>query len=404
MKRPGMGPARPAVAAALVGAVLAVTPAFIANAQISSEVLENAILKTVYLVILDAKLEDFGGCSGSFVLSSGLILTAAHCVRAEEDDPKHNLKKGQLYHPDGLLAVGVNLVNHVKPVYAYMAQRVVDDPRLDLALLQVSGLLGDEFHAKPLTGELRLPQMALGNATSLRVGEPIAVLGFPGVGGDTVTVAEGHVTGFMADARDTKFQMKHDAAVGPGASGGPVINARGDQVAVHVEGHADVSHAARSSRAVLVDHIPAAWAQYLRGGPPVAQTQPAAPAPPQPGRTPAPPRPPGTSPAAPAVPIPSPSATAVLQGRIVDADSGAGISGASVLILRPGSTMARSNVVAEAQTDGNGAFRTAPPMPRGATYPVVIEARGYQKVSGTVEITAQDPEVVVLRPVQLQAE
>ena len=399
-----MGSARAAVAAVLAAAVLALTPAFVANAQISSDVLESAILKTVYLVILDAKQEDFGGCSGAFVVSSGLILTAAHCVRAEEDDPKHNLKKGQLYNPDGLLAVGVNLVNHVKPVYAYMARRVVDDPRLDLALLQVSGLLGDEFHAKPLAGELHLPQMALGNAAALRVGEPIAVLGFPGVGGDTVTVAEGHVTGFMADARDAKFQVKHDCAVGPGASGGPVITARGEQVAVHVAGRADPSQAVRSSRAVLVDHIPAAWAQYFRGGPPSARTQPTAPTPPQAGRTPVPPRPPGTSPAAPAVPAPPPSATVVLQGRIVDADSGAGIAGASVLILRPGSTTPQSNVVAEAQTDGNGAFRTTPPVPRGARYPVVIQARGYRTVSGTVGITAEDPEVVVLRPVQLQAQ
>jgi Trypsin-like peptidase domain/Carboxypeptidase regulatory-like domain len=383
----------------LAAAVLALTPAFVAHAQISSDVLESAILKTVYLVILDAKQEEFGGCSGSFVASSGLMLMAAHCVRAEGDDPKHNLKKGQLYNPDGLLAVGVNLVNHVKPVSAYMARRVVDDPRLDLALLQVSGLLGDEFRAKPLAGELHLPEMALGNAAAVRVGEPIAVLGFPDVGGDTVTVAEGHVTGFMADDRDSKFQMKHDCAVGSGASGGPVITARGEQVAVHLAGRADPSHAARSSRAVLADRIPSAWAQHFRGGPPSVKTQPTAPAPPPPGRTPVQTRPFGTSPAAPAVPARPPSASVVLQGRIVDADSGAGIAGASVLVLRPGATTTQSNVVADAQTDGNGAFRTAPPVPRGATYPVVIQARGYRTVSGTVGITAEDPEVVVLRPV-----
>jgi len=94
----------------------------------------------------------------------------------------------------------------------------------------------------------------------------------------------------------------------------------------------------------------------------------------------------------------------VLQGRVVDADSGAGIAGASAIILRPGSSAAQRDVVAEAQTDGSGAFRTRPPVAKGATYPVVIQARGYRPVSGTVEITAQDPEIVVLRPVQLQAE
>lgn len=371
---------------------------FVADAQISPDVLEPAIFKTVLLIILDAKETEFGICSGAFVVSSGLILTASHCVRAAEDDPKQGLKKGQLHHPDGLLIVAVNLPNHVKPVYAYMAQRVVDDPELDVALLQVSALLGEQKHAKPLAGELHLPFMPLGNAAALRVGEPIAVLGFPSVGGDTVTVAAGHVTGFTADNRDARLQMKHDAAVGGGASGGPVISARGDQVGVHVAGHADPEKAARSSRAVLVNRIPTAWAQYFRGGA-SAQAPPATP----PGRTPATPASPGASTPQPVGPRPSPSTTAVLQGRIVDADSGAGVSGASVLILRPGSSVARPDVVAEAQTDGSGAFRTKPPVAKGATYPVVIQARGYRPVSGTVEITAQDPEVVVLETVQLRA-
>jgi S1-C subfamily serine protease len=379
-------------------------PLLVAEAQISPDVLEVAIAKTVLLVILDAKQEEFGTCSGSFVLSSGLILTAAHCVRAEEDDPKQNLKKGHLYNPEGLLIVGVNLPNHVKPVYAYMARRVVDEPEFDIALLQVSALLGEEKHPKSLTGELHLPAMAFGDAGTLRVGQPIAVLGFPSVGGDTVTVAEGHVTGFTADARDAKLQMKHDAAVGGGASGGPVIGARGEQIAVHVAGYADPKKAARSSRAVLVNRIPAVWAQYFRGGPPAAQTQPPASPAPQPAPTPAPPSSPVASKSTPAAPT-APAATAtVLQGRVVDADSGAGVPGASVFILRPGAAMAKSNVLAEAQTDRNGIFRTKPPVAKGATYPVVIEARGYRTVSGTLEIAAQDPEVVVVQTVQLRSQ
>jgi hypothetical protein len=73
----------------LLVAVLVGTPAFVADAQISPDVLEGAILKTVLLVILNANQEAFGTCSGAFVLSSGLILSAAHCVRADEDDAKH---------------------------------------------------------------------------------------------------------------------------------------------------------------------------------------------------------------------------------------------------------------------------------------------------------------------------
>ena len=399
-----MGSRRAAADAAVLAAVLVVIPLFVAHAQISSDVLEAAISKTVLLVILDANQEEFGICSGSFVLSSGLILTAAHCVRSEADDPKHHLKKGQLYNPDGLMVVGVNLPNHVKPVYAYLARRVIDEPEIDMALVQVSALLGEEKRPKSLPGELHLPAMALGNAGALRVGEPIAVVGFPSVGGDTVTVAEGHVTGFTADDRDAKLQVKHDAAVGGGASGGPVIEGRGEQVAVHVAGYADPKKAARSSRAVLVNRVPAAWAQYFRGGPPAAQTQPPASTAPQPGRTPTQPGSPVASKQTPGAPTQPAAATAVLQGRIVDADSGRGIAGASVVILRPGTSAARANALAEAETDANGAFRTKPPVAKGATYPVVIEARGYRTVSGTVEITAQDPEVVVLRTVQLRSQ
>jgi hypothetical protein len=89
----------------------------------------------------------------------------------------------------------------------------------------------------------------------------------------------------------------------------------------------------------------------------------------------------------------------------VDAATGAGITGAGVFILRPGAsprTAVKEDILSSAYTDGNGRFQTGPPIPRGATYPVVFMANGYQGVSGNLELAPSGPEAVSVGTVQLQ--
>ena len=341
------------------------------------DVLEQAIKRTVLLLLLrrtnDGKLQQFGNCSGTVVSPGGLILTASRCVRATEDDPKLGLKKGGMFNPEGLTAVAVNLPGQA-PQLALLAKYLDDVPTLDIAILKVTALIG-RGSAESLPPDLRLPFMLIGDADAVRHGDPIALLGFPAIGGATISVNQGLVNGFTADEQNRKVQLKYDASGGPPASGGPVINARGEQVAIHSGSRSEGS--ARQLRGTMVSRMPAQWAQAI-----ASETGSTAP---QPTTAPAP-----------------RGGFAAFQGRIVAAETGAGISGASFSVLKPGTRgrPTRDDIVTGGIADPNGVFQTGP-VPRAVTYPVIILAEGYAPVTGTLHVPASGPEVVAIGTIRI---
>ena len=382
-----VGPSRAFRGAAVLVIALTVALPHASQAEVSPGVIPDAILKTVQLFTPMKSVDSDTGaaCSGAFISPTGLILTASHCLREEETNSSDGVAKGHLYNPQGLTVVSVNLPNHLLPVPTYVAKRVADGyPSVDLGLLQVTALLGQQG-LLPLPGDLRVPFMTIGNADAVGIGDSIAILGFPALGGNTITVTEGHVTGFVV-RQGRKYEMKHDAAAAGGASGGPVITAAGVLVAVHV------SHRGESGgfggtgsfgRAVLTSQIPSAWSRYLGAATALAPSRAAQAA-----------RPPVAG--APLFP-PSPvRSTVVFQGRVVDTVTRAPVPGASVFVLRPDVAFAkatRNDVVALAQTDAGGTFQTTPPVLRG-TYPVIVLARGYRPTEGTVEASTQAGDIV----------
>jgi S1-C subfamily serine protease len=377
----------------LLTTVLVAATAWVSRAEVSPDVIEQAIPRTVFLGILmrvpgeEGKLAVIGTCSGSFVSPLGLILTASHCVRATKDEPKLGIKNGDMYHPDGLMAVSLNVPDRARPVLLMIAKTLGDDPKIDMALLRIGAIIG-QGGPQPVPSDLRVPFMTVGDSDTVRHGESIAVIGFPGVGGDTVTASKGNVAGFTADDQNRKMDMKLDASgVGPGNSGGPVITERGEQVAVLSAGVVDPQSAARSVRAPLTNRMPAQWAQSIKDE--IARV--------------------GTSPGTTGTPGQSPQAPTerrtTFQGRLVDATTGRGIEGAGVFVLRPGTSpdaATKQDVIAAALTDANGFFQVKPPFKTGATYPVVVLASGYAPAAGTVDVPANAPDVMPLGTVQIQ--
>lgn len=338
------------------------------TAQITVAMIEHGIARTIMLGILrrddQGSFKEFSNCSGSFVTPKGLILTASHCVRATEDIPKYGIKKGQLYNPEGWGTVYINVPNQVKPVLFLLARFVADQPELDVALVRAEKLVGSGG-PQALPPDFNVPYIPIGDSDAMRIGEPVVLMGFPGVGGDTITVTRGYVTGFTADSQGRKFEMKTDLGA-PGFSGGPVMSERSEQVAVHTSSQVEPDRAARSGRATLNKRLPAEWAQHLKDGTSTAQP---------------------VSPAG--------AASVVLQGRVVDGATGAGIPGAGVWVLAPGSSLedpTSKQVVASALTDGNGVFQAKPPVLRGSYYPVIVFATGYGRVAGHFEIPARGPQ------------
>jgi serine protease Do len=95
--------------------------------------------------------------------------------------------------------------------------------RLDLALLRLEGDLGD------------LPPAPVGDSDALRVGELVYAIGHPW--GRVGAVSAG-IVGGVGEARgqgrssSTRY-VRSDVALAPGNSGGPLLNARGEVVAIN---------------------------------------------------------------------------------------------------------------------------------------------------------------------------
>jgi serine protease Do len=160
--------------------------------------------------------------SGSIISSTGLILTNAHVA-----DPAAVGEAGMT--PDGL-AIGIVQSEDAPPVYSYLAEVRAIDGFMDLAVIQITSTLkGDSLDPS----SLNLPYVDLGNSDNIHVGNHINILGFPAIGGNTITYTDGNVSGFSPeDQLGDRAWIKTDATISGGNSGGMATDDQGHLIGV----------------------------------------------------------------------------------------------------------------------------------------------------------------------------
>lgn len=176
--------------------------------------------------------------SGTIIGADGLILTNAHVAKPSaaglaiyDQDPT------PIRDPAGLVVAIVEAEDR-PPVQRYRATVVAADGYLDAALIRIDRNL-DGSPIAP--GTLRLPTVPVGDSDALRVGDDLSVVGFPGIGGDTISLSAGEVSGFLGDERiGTRAWIKTDAVVSHGNSGGLAADASGRIVGIPTRGREDV--------------------------------------------------------------------------------------------------------------------------------------------------------------------
>ncbi len=201
---------------------------------------KRALQATVRVLVPDKNGDLFDSGSGTVLdADRGIILTNYH-VMGDTD-------KAELYNPDGLAYIAVNPPDlRSAPVIKYTAKMLKGSADLDLAVLRITGL-ADSAKAR-LPKNLGLVAVDRGNSDDLLPGDPIGVIGFPGLGGSTVTFTDGVVSGFLDENDDGLYDwIKTDTEVNPGNSGGLAIDQQGDFVGVPTAGNTNADVAGKIS-------------------------------------------------------------------------------------------------------------------------------------------------------------
>lgn len=107
------------------------------------------------------------------------------------------------------------------PEQYFAAQIDFGDENLDIAVLKVTSTYGNASidHLSPV-----IP----GDSSGLQLGNELYIYGYPNVGGDTITMTRGVISGFL----ENEGWIKTDAAAAGGNSGGGAFNQRGELVGV----------------------------------------------------------------------------------------------------------------------------------------------------------------------------
>jgi len=179
--------------APLCTTILVLVGASSADAQIAQEVAKKAFKSTVLLVMEDADGQPLSLGSGFFVRDDQ-IASNLHVVEGAARGYAKLVGQKTKYDLEGVTAV---------------------DSERDLVILKISA---------------RSQALPLGNSDAVQVGEPVYAVGNPqGLEG---TFSQGIVSSIREVGTDRLLQIT--APISPGSSGGPVLNGKGEVVAVSV--------------------------------------------------------------------------------------------------------------------------------------------------------------------------
>lgn len=177
---------------------------------------------TVMLVMVDTAGDPLCSGSGTIVDTDGTILTNAHVVLNDDSCP--------------YVAVRVAVTDDadVPPTVLYEADLLVIDEFLDLAVVRIARDLDGSVVEDVFT------PTRIGDSDSVQIGDSLRILGYPAIGGATITFTVGTVSGFTSQAGEgERSWIKTDATIAGGNSGGTAVNDAGELIGIPTQGGAD---------------------------------------------------------------------------------------------------------------------------------------------------------------------
>ncbi len=315
--------------------------------------------------------------SGTVIRPDGVILTNAHVALDTR-------QREAVW-----LLVMRTIDDRSLPEPAFFARAVLSSPINDLDLAVIVPAFG--LDGTPIgPGDVAMRPLPMVEAGEVSIGDDLRNIGYPGVGGELITITQGSVSGFDPDSGVPEMGnvgwIKTDATLGGGISGGTTIDDDGRFIGVPTQlREIETRSIGQVAQINLVRPIPEGFDTLQRIGtgdgiPPLGEAAEAGAA-----------------------------AEVALRGSVVSADSGEPVSGAWFIVLKPGVPVTdyldgrQDAVHAFATTGADGAFQIREPIARGQAYGVVVVARGYRNTSEDNRVLAPDdaPAVLTLPPIEL---
>lgn len=188
------------------------------STPLQKEIPFEAVVQIQALYLENGRYEIGWTGSGSIISPDGLILTNAHVVLPDR------------YFDIDALGIAITIEEDRPPVVRYFAEVFQANEELDIAVLRIVSDTG----GNPIDpASLNLPYVELGDADTLTLGDEIAILGYPGIGGETITLTRGEVSGFTAEpGRGDRAFIKTSATIAGGNSGGLAADANGRLIGI----------------------------------------------------------------------------------------------------------------------------------------------------------------------------
>jgi len=188
----------------------------------------RSVVQIIALVEMDGQLVEGWSGSGTIISEDGLILTNAHVILSDR------------YYNVVDLVVAITMEQDAPPVKMFFADVIQADARLDLAVIKVRS----DLNGAPANfSSLGIEPVPLGNSDSLGLGDEIIIIGYPGIGGQTITLTRGEVSGFTSEEPyGNRAFIKTSATIAGGNSGGLAATSNGEIIGVPTQvGSGDIT-------------------------------------------------------------------------------------------------------------------------------------------------------------------
>jgi len=186
--------------------------------------------------------------SPNFEKIARATVTVRSRVTVNNNQSREIIGVGVVIKRDGYIITNEHLVKNAGDIFVrvagkeYRAKIIKADNKNDLAILKANGL-----NLKPLK---------LGKAADIRLGEKVYALGKPFLTSDNFTVTSGIISSLPINLpKGSPKLLQTDAVINPGNSGGPLINQKGELIAVTTAYLSTGDNAAGIGFAIPIDTV-----------------------------------------------------------------------------------------------------------------------------------------------------